>query len=114
MNSQDIWKSICADVFRIKMGRKKMELYVSKVEECAARSIRSLHPHTIDQCNLLKHKHLPHISSCEIWLCNYIVKIKRQYETNQNMHHYTQAQEWIREYVDTCLNNSYFELECDY
>lgn len=114
MNHTVAWKHIYADVFRIKMRRKQMECYISKIEQCVKQNVMSLHPDTITQLQMLKYKRLPHICSCESWLCNYVVKIKTQCDANMTEFPYEQTQRWIREYVNTCLENFEFTSERKY
>jgi len=114
MNNTVAWEHIYADVFRMKLRRKQMESYISKIEQCATRNVTSLHPDTITQLQMLKYKRLPHICSCESWLCNYVVKLKAQCEANIMTFPHDQTQHWIREYVNTCLENFEFESLPEY
>ena len=64
MNSQQLWLSIYNDVFRMKMKRKQIERFVSKIEECGDQNIESLHMDLIKQRDLLDNTYLPHIRAC--------------------------------------------------
>ena len=111
MNSQQLWLSIYNDVFRMKMKRKQIERFVSKIEECGDQNIESLHMDLIQQWVLLYNTYLPHIRACEIWLCDYVVKLRSQCEINPNIFPYIETQKWIHEYVETCLESFHCDFE---
>jgi hypothetical protein len=112
MSSKYPWNAFYEQLFRMKVKRKELEQYVAKVDRIAEMNISSLHPETLQNFSVLKHKYIPLIQSCEVWLENYLGRQRSTFgdKVQSNDYAVETMKTWVNDYVAACLNNPNYIL----